>query len=118
MPFTDFVMFESFITNYNWDTETYYEITDPADIAANQVFIDQLFALREIYTFNVLGLNYCADDDDALKQTIAENVRVYGWLSWNSTISLNDPQENTEIFTKDLYINSNAWRLTAELDLP
>jgi len=118
MPFTDFVMFESFITTINWDTGEYYEITDTAAIAANQVFIDLLFRLREIYTFNVLGLNYCDNDDDALKQTIAEKVREYGWLSWNSTISLSNPQENTEIFTKDLYIESNAWRLTDELDLP
>ena len=87
-------------------------------MATNQAYIDQLFALREIYTFNVLGLNYCADDDDALQQTIAEAVRGNGWVGWNSTFSLKRPHENTEIFTKNFYIESNAWRLTDELDLP
>lgn len=112
-----YVMFESFLSDYNWDTETYSKITDTDEIAYNNGIIELLQSLRETNVFDVLALNYCENgsDDDDLRNYIYEECRKNGFLCWASTILLNDPSSNTEVVTTSPNIKdnfkTNLWRL-------
>lgn len=89
-----YVMFESFLTDYNWATGLYGEITDTASIAYNNGIIAQLDTLRSTHIFDVLALNYCQDDDATLRALIDQRCTALGYMSWTSTILLNNPRAN------------------------
>lgn len=90
------VMFETFLTSYDWETNTYFKVTGEAK-AWNDDIKAQLRALRRNHVFDVFALNYCQDDasGDELRQYIAEESRKEGYLSWSTTILLNNPQPSS-----------------------
>lgn len=108
----DYVMFESFLSDYNWDTKKYEPILD---LSYAKTVIDQLNTLRSSNTFDVLALNYCSNEseDDSLRNYITLKCRELGFLSWTTTILLDDPAPNNEIKTTESnsYFVTNAWRL-------
>lgn len=109
------VMFESFISSYNFDTAQYYEITDPDSIAYNNEILQDLIELRKKYLFDVYALNYCDNNSsgDHLRQIIAEKSRKYGFLSWSTTILLNQPLTSDitdSIQTPNAPIKNTTWR--------
>ncbi|AVH85339.1 hypothetical protein RsoM2USA_411 [Ralstonia phage RsoM2USA] len=87
------VMFETFLSEYNWDTGQYYEITDPDSVSFNDGIKKQLRNLRRQHKFDVFALNYCDNgpSGDALRQKINDQCYAEGYMSWTSTIDLNDP---------------------------
>lgn len=85
-----YTMFETFISEYDWRSGTYYRIDDP----------DYLAEIREIKEmrkrnpqYNIVAQNYCADrpEGDALRQEIMAECYAEGYLSWSSNIILNNP---------------------------
>lgn len=108
----EYVMFETFISEYDWENGTYHELTDPATVEWNNQVIDQLIRLRRDNEYDVLALNYCSNgsEDDALREKIAERCRDLGFISWSSTILLNDPLPNTTVSTPGSLVKTNAWR--------
>lgn len=108
----EYVMFETFLSEYDWDNGQYYQITDPGTIAFNDQIHDQLKRLRETNTFDVLALNYCSNgpEGDELRQYIADTCRKYGYLSWSSTILLNQPLPIQPLTFTDGQIRSNVWK--------
>lgn len=87
-----YVMFETFISEYNWETKTYYKLTDPATLAYNEEIKEQLRELRREHVFEVLALNYCADgaEGDELREVIAQECYAEGYMSWSANILLDD----------------------------
>ena len=110
----DFVMFESFLVDIDWDTMTYQRITDPSTIAWNLGIIEQLKDLRRNHVFDVLALNYCDNGaaGDELRQYIFDTCYALGFLSWSTTIYLNDPLPLlAQTTTANGPFKSNVWRL-------
>jgi hypothetical protein len=97
----DGVMFETWLTTptdlANLNTTDYVVITDPVAIAYNNGVNDQLSRLRATHVFDVYSLNYCHNDSrgDDLRLYCREQDAAYGYLSWQSTITLDTPQPNT-----------------------
>lgn len=118
-----YVMFESFLTDYNWETGLYSKITNIDAIAFNDSVVTLLKSLRASNTFDVLALNYCANDSsgDELRAYIADTCRALGFLSWSSTILLNSPLPNT-VFTSPSSVpyafRTNDWRLARAKPVP
>jgi hypothetical protein len=106
----EYVMFETFLSDYNWETGEYSLITNEADIEWNNQITEDLKELRRTAVFDVLALNYCLNSDTALKQEIYDECRSRGWLCWTSNILLNDPQANDEITSAAGPFRSNIWR--------
>jgi len=119
----EYVMFESFLSDYNWETDIYEPITDPDTVEWNNQVVEQLKTLRENYTFDVFALNYCHNDSrgDELREYIYGECRKLGFLCWTSTILLNEPLGNIEVITNDNEIDdnfkTNKWRLKIEQSL-
>lgn len=109
-----YVMFESWICGYNWVTDVYTLIDDDGSISYNQGVIDQIMRLRKDYPFDVLSLNYChdADTDSHLRTTIDDWSRSLGFLTWSTTILLNNPRGNWIIETPGLPVQTNDWGLS------
>lgn len=95
------VMFESWLTLptdiAHLLTTDYFQITDPDDIAANETVHTMLRTLRLTHEFDVYSLNYCHNDSrgDALRGYCRAQDAVHGYLSWQSTITLDAPSTNT-----------------------
>ncbi|WP_051711272.1 AAA family ATPase [Andreprevotia chitinilytica] len=109
-----FVMFESFLVDYNWATGTYSKISDPASVAFNDGIKKQLRQLRRGHKFDVLALNYCDNGPagDTLRQYIADECAKEGYMSWSTTILLNDPLPNNPMqMNPNGMIRGNTWRL-------
>lgn len=108
-----YVMFETFISEYNWETKQYHRITDPAAIAFNEEIKELLRNLRRDNVFEVLALNYCADDatGDALREQIAQECYAEGYLSWSSNIQLDD-------VLRPYLARSDAWKENVKQDNP
>lgn len=109
-----YVMFESWLVDYNFDTGQYEKITDPDSIAFNNNVKQQLKELRKKYAFDVLSLNYCPNDSsgDELRQYIFDMDMQEGYMSWSSVIDLNSPLPNNEMTTTDANVfKSNVWQL-------
>lgn len=106
-----YVMFESFLTDYNWETGVYGKIGEDA-AAWNDEITKQLFRLRRDHVFDVLALNYCDNKPigDELREYIRQESMKRGWLSWSSEILLNMPLPNTAFTDSKGPIRSNAWR--------
>ncbi|WP_313991487.1 DUF2163 domain-containing protein [uncultured Selenomonas sp.] len=87
-----YVMFETFVSEYNWETKTYYKLKDPATIAYNEEIKEKLRQLRKKNVFEVLALNYCADghEGDELREQIAQECYAEGYMSWSANIMLDD----------------------------
>jgi hypothetical protein len=109
-----YVMFESWLVDYNFDTGIYSPITDPDSIEFNQGIKTMLRELRRDHIFDVLSLNYCSNgpDGDALRQFIFDTNMAEGFMSWSSTINLDDPLPNNPMQTTvAAAIRSNVWAL-------
>lgn len=100
-----YVMFETFISEYDWETKTYYKLTDPATIAYNEEIKEQLRELRREHVFEVLALNYCADgaEGDELREVIAQECYAEGYMSWSANILLDD-------VLPPYLVKSDAWK--------
>ena len=100
-----YVMFETFISEYDWETKTYYKLTDPATLAFNEEIKEQLRDLRRNHVFEVLALNYCADgpEGDELREQIAQECYAEGYLSWSANILLDD-------VLPPYLVKSDAWK--------
>lgn len=107
------VMFESFLADYDWVTGIYSKITDPDSISYNEGIKQQLRDLRKNNRFDVLALNYCANDStgDELRSYIAEESYKEGYMSWSSTIDLQNPLASVPISINKGKIRTNLWKL-------
>ena len=87
------VMFETFISEYDWDNGTYYRLVDPEVNEYNEEIKELLRDLRKEHQFDVLALNYCADDvsGNELREIIAQECYAEGYWSWSSSIMLDNP---------------------------
>ncbi|MFM0554785.1 hypothetical protein P0D69_28015 [Paraburkholderia sediminicola] len=105
------VMFESWLTDWNEDTGAYYQVTDADSLEYNEQVNAQLRTLRQGHVFDVYSLNYCNADSsgDALRTYCSEEDRKRGYLSWTSTIDLNNPAGNTVVSTPDQRVKTNAY---------
>lgn len=101
----DYVMFETFISEYNWENGEYYKLTDLDTIAYNEDIKNMLRNLRKDYHFDVLALNYCADgpEGDELRELIAQECYAEGYMSWSSNIMLGNVQ-------KPYLVKSQDWK--------
>lgn len=109
--YCNYVMFESYFSDYDNETGEYSKLVDQGSIDYNQEVHDLLSKSREKNDFEVVGLNYCSNDakDDVLRAEIAEDGRDRGYLTWSSTIELNDPLPNDEIVTPYAPVTTNVW---------
>lgn len=110
----DYVMFESFLSDYNFDTNVYSLVTDQDSINYNLGIKDQLFRLRKTHKFDVFGLNYCSNgsDGDAIRQKVMEQCYEDGFMSWTSTIDLNQPIPiKPGIVNLQGALRTNAWEI-------
>ena len=99
-----YVMFETFISEYDWEKKTYYKITDQDTIEYNEEIKEMLRQLRKDHVFDVLALNYCADgqEGDELREQIAQECYAEGYMSWSSNIMLDN-------VLKPYLVKSSAW---------
>lgn len=109
----EYVMFETFLSWYNWENKTYHKLEDPGVIAWNDQITEQLMELRKRHVFDVLGLNYASNgpEGDELRAYIREETHKRGWLSWCSEILLNDPLPNTGFSLDHGPIRTNLWKV-------
>lgn len=109
----DYVMFETFISEYNWETGEYYKLTDPETVAYNEEIKTLLRDLRKEYKFDVLALNYCADgpEGDELREAIAQECYAEGYMSWTSNIMLGSVQQ-------PYLVKSQKWKKNIKNDNP
>lgn len=113
-----YVMFESFLCDYDWATGLYSKIDDPDSNAYNDGIKEQLRALRRSNRFDVLALNYCDNGPagDELRDYIADVCYKEGYISWSSTILLDDPLPNKPVsVNKGGAIRSNVWYLLKQV---
>lgn len=106
-----YVMFETFLTEYDWEQKTYFKLSAESE-AWNDEITEQLFRLRRQHVFDVIGLNYCSNgpEGDELRKYIREETNKRGWLSWSSEILLNRPLHNSPFTDLQGPIRSNTWR--------
>lgn len=117
MPYCEFIMFETFFSEYDWENDHYYKISHTSDEwNYNEGIHNGLYNLKLQTQFEVISLNYCANTsvDDDLRKAIAEDSRNRGYIGWSSTILLNEPLPNDEIKTPYAPILTNAWTLIQE----
>ena len=109
------VMFETWLTTAtdlsNLTTTDYEIITDPDTVAFNESVNTMLRELRLIQEFDVYSLNYCHADSsgDALRAYCRAVDAQHGYLSWQSTITLDTPAANATQTTPGQPITSNAF---------
>jgi len=67
--------------------------------------------LRKSHTFDVYSLNYCSPGSagDELRQYIREEDAKRGYLSWQSTITLDVPAANDVVETPGQAITTSAY---------
>jgi len=107
-----YVMFESFLCDYDWLEDKYSKITNQASIDYNNEVIRQLCELRRKHTFDVLALNYCAEGPrgDELREYIRQESHKHGFMSWSSTILLGNLPENAKYRLSSGPIRGSIWR--------
>ena len=113
IPSCSYVMFETFLSEYDWDSKQYFKLTNPDTIAFNDGITEQLMALRRKHVFDVFGLNYCSNgpEGDELRAYIREETLKRGWLSWSSEILLDRPLSNSSYTLSTGPIRTNLWRI-------
>lgn len=106
-----YVMFETFLSEYDWEKKVYFKI-GPESTAWNDQITSQLFRLRRKHVFDVIGLNYASNgpEGDELRQYIREETTKRGWLSWSSEILLNRPLPNQPYTDQKGPLRTNMWR--------
>jgi hypothetical protein len=116
IKYINYVMAESIRSEYNWDTGQYYIITDPNTVAYNQGLIAQLKRLRQNHVFDVLSLNYAADDSSGDVIREANTLADYqdGFLSATANILLNNVLPFRPIRLTNLRINTNLFTKVGE----
>jgi hypothetical protein len=116
VKYCDYVMFETFYSEYDWINDKYYKITDEGTIDWNDTIHKQLERLRKSTTYEVVALNYCSNTsiDDKLREDIYADSRNRGYISWSSTILLNEPLPNMVVDTPLSIIKTNAWEVLNE----
>lgn len=109
----DGVMFETWLTApddigdlVNTD---YHRIIDQPSITYNSTQNTLLRTLRRQHVFDVYSLNYCLPGDAELQQYIRDMDAQYGYLSWQSTITLTNPNRQTTVDTPHPPIGSNEF---------
>lgn len=121
VKFCSSIMFETFISDYNFVTGEYGMIDDPGAIEWNNNIKEQLRTLRETNTFDVFALNYAPNgpEGDEMRRIINEKCYTDGYLSWTSVISLQDPLPNEE-FTLSIpgRLRTNIWSLRRTINIP
>jgi hypothetical protein len=118
VKYLNYVMAESLRSDYNWSTGEYYSITDPETVAYNQGLINKLKVLRQDHVFDVLSLNYAADDSsgDTIREvnTIADYQD--GFLSATANILLNNVLPFKPISLANSHISTNLFRKVGEYE--
>lgn len=106
------VMTESVFSDYNFDTNTYQLVTDPASVQFNNDVTRWIQELRKKHRFDVVCLNYAPNDSsgDSIRQIVMQKCMDLGWLGWLSTILLNDPLPNNPVTRTTGAIRSNQWK--------
>jgi len=103
------VMFESWLVDWDENTGVYSIVTDEPSLSFNDSINAQLQELRLTNVFDVYSLNYC--DAGSAGETIQAYCRSEdakkGYLSWQSTIDLNNPAANSVVTTPGLPITTN-----------
>lgn len=107
------VMFETFISDYNFATGEYGLIDDPGAIEWNNSIKVQLRNLRKRHKFDVLALNYAPNDSsgDTIRQVVTEQCYAEGYMSWTSVISLQEPLAPVPVSLGTGKLRSNAYKL-------
>lgn len=107
------VMFETFISDYDFTTGEYGLITDQGAIDWNNGIKEQLKTLRKTHKFDVIALNYAPNDasGDAIRSIVTEKCYADGYMSWTSVISLQDPLAPIPVNLGKGKIRSNLWKL-------
>ena len=109
------VMFESWLTLPDDITDLantdYHIITDPAGIAYNDSVVEELKQLRMTHVFDVYSLNYCLDgsDGDTLRNYCRQRDAEQGYMSWQSRITLDVPEEIIYVDTPGYPVETNAF---------
>lgn len=106
-----YVMFETFLSEYDWEKKVYFKIGKESS-AWNDQITSQLFRLRRKHVFDVIGLNYCSNgpEGDELREYIREETTKRGWMSWSSEILLNRPLANQPYTDSKGPLRTNMWR--------
>lgn len=106
-----YVMFETFLSEYDWEKKVYFKIGEDST-AWNDQITSQLFRLRRKNVFDVIGLNYCSNgpEGDELRAYIREETTKRGWMSWSSEILLNRPLPNQPYTDQKGPLRTNIWR--------
>ena len=108
----DYVMFETFLSEYDWENKVYYKI-GPESKAWNDEITAQLMRLRQDHVYDVLALNYCSNgpEGDELREYIRKESTRRGWISWSSEIMLNKPLPNTPYADNSGPLRTNMWKI-------
>jgi len=104
--YIDFLMFESFLVDYNWEQEVYEKV--PID-EYNEGIKTDLRESRKKYGLDIISLQYCEPDQIELKEYIYNESWKLGYMPWDSTIMLDTLHHNTPVTAKGL-IKTNQWR--------
>lgn len=109
------VMFETWLTApdniADLANTDYHKITDEASVAYNEAANDMMAKLRLTHVFDVYSLNYAKPGDTALKAYCARKDRERGYLSWQTIITLANPNRQTTVDTPGPPVNTNAFTL-------
>jgi hypothetical protein len=118
VKYINYVMAESMRSEYDQGTGQYYTITDPDAVSYNQGLINQLKRLRQNNVFDVLSLNYAADDSsgDAIRESNTLADYQDGFLSATSSILLNNVLPFRPINLANLRINTNLFTKVGEYE--
>lgn len=107
------VMFETWLTFPDdidhLPTTGYHRITDQETIDINEGFNQQLRRLRQSHVFDVYSLNYALPDDVELQRYCRSMDAQRGYLSWQTIITLNQPQHNDAIAQPSPRIQTSAF---------
>ena len=108
----EYVMFETFLSEYDWENKVYFKI-GPESKAWNDEITLQLMQLRQKHVFDVLALNYCSNgpEGDELREYIRNESAKRGWISWSSEIMLNKPLPNTPYADNSGPLRTNMWKV-------
>lgn len=106
------VMFESWLTDWDENTGSYFKHADADSLAFSNGVNAQLMELRTRHVFDVYSLNYCNADasGDELRSYCTTEDRKKGYLSWTSTIDLNVPAPNIAVETPSQRITTNVFK--------
>ena len=108
----EYVMFETFLSEYDWENKVYFKIGPESNEWNDQITL-QLMQLRQKHVFDVLALNYCSNgpEGDELREYIRKESTKRGWISWSSEIMLNKPLPNVPYEDNSGPLRTNMWKV-------